>query len=145
MAPWAFRLQLCLFRSYLRHRHGWSQQDLTDRLNQFGAQTDRSAVARVELEKRQLSLDDALLYALALDVAPVHLFVPTDSDEPLSLGANIERSPAGTRAWVRGERPIFPAQDPRIYFTEVPIAEFQAVGQEAVEAWRARVTEEETD
>jgi transcriptional regulator with XRE-family HTH domain len=67
----------------LRRRHGWTQQELADRLNQLGAHIDRAAVAKVELEKRRLTLDEAFHYALALDVAPVHLLVPTDGDEPV--------------------------------------------------------------
>jgi transcriptional regulator with XRE-family HTH domain len=78
----------------LRQRHGWTQQQLTDRLNQLGAHTDRAAVARVELGQRSLALDEAFLYALALDVAPVHLFAPIEDSERVTLGPNVECSPA---------------------------------------------------
>jgi transcriptional regulator with XRE-family HTH domain len=102
----------------LRRGRGWTQQDLADRLNHLGAHTDRAAVAKVEVRKRGLSLNELFQYALALDVAPVHLVAPPDSDEPVSLGPNMECAPAEMRAWVRGELPLF--QDPRVYFTEVP-------------------------
>jgi transcriptional regulator with XRE-family HTH domain len=104
----------------LRKRHAWSQQDLADVLNHYGAHTDRAAVAKVELGKRGLSANELFLYALALDVAPVHLVSPPDSDEPLSLGPNVELSPKEMRAWVRGQWPVSPVQDPRLYYSQVP-------------------------
>ncbi len=108
----------------LRKRHGWTQQDLADVLNRIGAQTDRVAVAKVELGQRGLSLYEALQYALALDVAPVHLIVPVDNDERLMLGANfVDCTPTELRAWIRGQRPLLP-QDPRIYFAEIPREEW---------------------
>jgi transcriptional regulator with XRE-family HTH domain len=111
----------------LRKRHAWTQQDLTDALNRIGAQTDRAAVAKVELGQRGLSLHEALQYAYVLDVAPVHLIVPLDDDEKLALGANVvDCTPAALRAWIRGQRPLI-TQDPRVYFTEVPLKEFQAM------------------
>jgi transcriptional regulator with XRE-family HTH domain len=101
-----------------------SQQGLADRLNQLGARVDRSVVAKVESGKRVVSLEDAFRFALALDVAPVHLLVPIDADEPIHLAPNMEASPHEVRAWIRGFMPLF--QDPRVYFTSVPKKEFQA-------------------
>jgi transcriptional regulator with XRE-family HTH domain len=117
----------------LRKRHDWTQQDLADALNRIGAQTDRAAVAKVELGKRGLSLDEMLRYALVLDVAPVHLIVPLDDDERLMLGTNfVDCTPAELRAWIRGERPLHPVQNARIYASEVPEREFD---QRRVEAF----------
>jgi transcriptional regulator with XRE-family HTH domain len=107
----------------LRKEHGWTQQDLADVLNRFGAHTDRTAVARVETGKRELPLKEAFQYALALNVAPVHLFVPTDSDEPIQLGPTFECSPDEARAWIRGLMPMM-SQDRRAYFSAVPDSEF---------------------
>jgi len=117
----------------LRKRHGWSQQDLADELNRIGAQTDRAAVAKVELGKRGLSLDEMLRFALVLDVAPVHLIVPVDDEERLMLGSNfIDCTPAELRAWIRGQRPFHPVQNARTYFSEVPEREFN---ERVAEAW----------
>ena len=73
-----------------------SQQGLADRLNQLGARVDRSVVAKVESGKRAVSLEDAFRFALALDVAPVHLLVPIDSDEPIHLAPNRGIAARGT-------------------------------------------------
>ena len=107
----------------LRQARGMTQQDLATRLSQLGARVDRTTVAKVEKGTRELSLGEAFQYAWALHVAPVHLFVPTDSDEPINLGPNMEASPAELRAWVRGLRPMF--QDARAYFSTVPPGEFE--------------------
>ena len=107
----------------LRKAHGWTQQDLADVLNRFGAHTDRTAVAKVETGKRELPLEEAFQYALALNVAPVHLFVPTDSDEPIRLTPDFECSPDEARAWIRGLLPML-SQDRRAYYSAVPDSEF---------------------
>lgn len=116
----------------LRGARGMTQQDLATRLSLLGARVDRTTVAKVENGSRELTLGEAFQYAHALDVAPVHLFVPTDSDEPISLGPNMEASPAELRNWIRGFLPIF--QDPRVYFTVVPLSETKAAG-EALATW----------
>jgi transcriptional regulator with XRE-family HTH domain len=116
----------------LRTRRGMSQQALADRLNLLGARVDRSVVAKVESGKRAVTVEDALRFALALDVAPVHLLVPTDSDEPIHLAPNLEASPYEVRAWIRGAMPLL--QDPRVYFSTVPLTETKAAG-DALAAW----------
>lgn len=100
-----------------------TQQNLADRLSQLGARVDRTVVAKVEKGTRELSLAEAFQFAWALHVAPVHLFVPTDSDGPINLGPNMEASPAEMRAWIRGLQPLF--QEPRAYYSTVPPGEFE--------------------
>ncbi len=115
----------------LRKRHGWTQQDLARELNLIGGtKIDRAAVAKVELGQRGLSLSEFLRYALALDVAPVHLLAHPDGDEPLTLGS-FEASPLEMRAWIRGERPFF-NQNARFYLSEVPKQEFD---ERVADAW----------
>jgi hypothetical protein len=109
-----------------------TQQGLADRLNQLGVRTDRTTVAKIEAGTRELGLAEAFAFAQALDVAPVHLFVPTDSDEPIHLAPNLSASPPEVRAWIRGQMPQF--QDPRSYFKNVPLTETRAAG-EALAAW----------
>lgn len=117
----------------IRKRRGMTQQGLADRLNQLGAQTDRTAVAKIEAGTREIALGEAFQLALALDVAPVHLLVPTDSTEPIDLAPNLQASPFETRAWIRGQMPLF--QDARIYYSLVPETEFRHA-QDTLDAWR---------
>lgn len=107
----------------LRKQRGMTQQGLADRLRHLGAILDRTSIAKIEKGTRELTLLEAFQVAWALDVAPVHLFVPTDSpDEEISIGPNMTADPAALRGWIRGVRPLF--QDARVYFTQVPKAEF---------------------
>jgi transcriptional regulator with XRE-family HTH domain len=119
----------------LRKARGMSQQALADRLNTYehAAHFDRTAVAKIETGDRALKFEEAFTFALALDVAPVHLLVPTDSDEPIQLAPNFSASPYETRMWIRGAMPLL--QDARVYFSTVPKTEFKAA-EKALAAWQ---------
>jgi transcriptional regulator with XRE-family HTH domain len=107
----------------LRERHRMTQQDLATALANFGTPIDRSAVARLEKGERILSLDETMHLARALHIAPVHLLVDPDGDEPIRITPQVEAEPWEARAWIRGQRPI--AQDARFYFMNIPAAEFE--------------------
>lgn len=130
-----------------RSGRGMTQQGLSDRLNQLGAQLDRTTVAKIEAGRREISLSETFSFALALDVAPVHLLVPIDSDEPISLAPNLEAAPHEVRAWIRGAMPLH--QDARAYFSAVPMAEFEAAEQALTSwqqmPWRIHEAEEEEE
>lgn len=76
---------------------------------------------------------ELLALAYVLDVAPIHLLVPTvgdpmvDSDPEagvfISVTPDWALPPSLVRAWVRGERHVGD-QDPRIYHAEKPLSEF---------------------
>ena len=111
----------------LREHQGLSQQDLADRLKELGIAMDRSALARLENGRRGISVPEMLFLALALSVAPVHLLVNPDSDEPITLiphGRPLP--PAEIRGWIRGELPISP-QNVKTYFTEAPLSELERI------------------
>jgi transcriptional regulator with XRE-family HTH domain len=113
----------------LRERHGMTQQDLATALSNWGMPIDRSAIARLENGKRAVSLEEAMRLAFVLHVAPVHLLVDPDNDEPIAPTAGAELKPWEARAWIRGQRPMM-GQDPRSYFTNVPTSEFEQPNQE---------------
>ena len=121
-----------------RKRRGMTQQELADRLATYGARIDRTAVAKIEAGasgaglSRDLALAEMFAFALALDVAPVHLLVPIDSDEPIRLAPNLEASPYETREWIRGRMPLF--QDPTVYWTTVPENE-RAGAAQSLASW----------
>jgi transcriptional regulator with XRE-family HTH domain len=120
----------------LRQQRGMSQQGLARRLNLLGGRFERTTVAKIENGSRELTLLEAFQFAYALDVAPVHLFVPTDSNDPINIGPDLTATPAEVRAWIRGQYPLF--QDARHYFTSVPDLEFDDA-HDALRAWRKAV------
>jgi transcriptional regulator with XRE-family HTH domain len=111
----------------LREHQGLSQQDLADRLKELGMAMDRSAIARLEQGRRGISVPEMLFLALALNVAPVHLLVNPDSDEPIAvIPDGLPHPPAEIRAWIRGELPISP-QNVKTYFIEAPMSEIEQI------------------
>jgi transcriptional regulator with XRE-family HTH domain len=102
----------------LRRRHDWSQQDLADALGRLGMPVDRATVARVELGERGLSLDEAFEYALALDVAPVSLFLPLGGDD-VRLASGVVVPAPRARRWLIGQEPL-EGQDARYWLHELP-------------------------
>src|SRR3954449_11513187 len=67
----------------------WSQQQLADRLAELGCPIHRVTLAKYEqgLQLSQnVSLEHVLAIAVALGVAPIHLFVPfTDASQKLRV------------------------------------------------------------
>ncbi|MFI7452336.1 helix-turn-helix domain-containing protein [Nonomuraea sp. NPDC049714] len=125
----------------LRVRRGWSARELGDRCAAVGMATlDRTAITNIEIGRRQkVSVDELLVLAFVLDVAPLHLLVPVDAtigdldpkaeapDRPVLYKITPERfaiGPAAAREWVRGNFAL-PYTDTRIYFSEVPPEEWE--------------------
>lgn len=78
-----------------------------------------------KLRPRPVTVDELLALAAALNVAPVHLLVPTDDfDESYRLTAEVSVSASSARAWIRGVLPLLPGDDGREYWSEVPRDEF---------------------
>lgn len=131
-----------------RARHGFTAQQLADRLKAVGVPWDRATVTKLETGRRQnISTVELLALARALDVAPVHLLLPVD-DRPFMVTPTEIRPAERVRAWVRGEKPL-PGTDLRIFHTEVPLEEVRAVrtvrfgGRHGSKELQALVDEEE--
>lgn len=104
----------------VRERRRWSQEELAKRLGELGAPVDRATVARTEGGTRGLSLDDALLYAAALGVAPVYLFTPVGTSPTIVVAPQLVVDPIRVRHWMRGNSKLTDEDDARTYFSEVP-------------------------
>jgi len=66
----------------LRTRHGWSAQALADRCADAGMpHLVRDVLANLEAGRREtVTIDEVMVLAYVLDVAPVDLFVPPSTD-----------------------------------------------------------------
>lgn len=118
----------------LRQQRGLSAKQLAEEMTKAGIPWDRSVVANFESGRRSyVTVEEMLMLAYVLEVAPVHLMVSPwrhsgdrleDRDVkllPLARGGLISHTMA--RAWIRGQYPA--GADERRYFSEVPESEFE--------------------
>lgn len=106
-------------------RGGLTQQQFVERLHErCGWSLDPASLSRLEAGQRAITVDELLLLARALDVAPVQLLAPMSSDEPVPVG-NTEVTPTELRQWVRGRQPL-DDQDPVKYEETVSRVEREA-------------------
>lgn len=103
-----------------------SAQELADRVKEIGGKLDRAAISKIESLSRNVSLDEALLLAAALDVAPVHLFFPLNDDAEVEIAPGLK--PVATvdaRAWLRGQGPL-PGRSEQTYRSAwIPPSEYE--------------------
>lgn len=113
----------------LRKRMDWTAEDLARECAQLGMPSlNRSVIANIESGRRKyISVDEMCCLAYALDVAPVHLLVPTGVNEPApdyyACTPEVLMPAKDARQWIRGELAP-PGSDPRRYFSNVPAEEF---------------------
>lgn len=113
----------------LRKRKGWSAAKLAKACAAQGMpKLNRPVISNIESGRRQgVTLEEMMVLAVVLDVAPVHLFVPIDDDDAYLdyylATPETYLTAAEARAWVRGGHALN-IQDPRTYFSEVPREDF---------------------
>lgn len=108
-----------------RQRRHWSQQVLADLVNEAtGWNWKQTTVGKVENGTRAVTVEEMLVVAAILGVAPVHLLTPREDDDEFLFAGLSMRAPVA-RAWMRGEEPL-PGQNRRFFFSEVPDSEFTA-------------------
>ncbi|MEU4210011.1 helix-turn-helix transcriptional regulator [Streptomyces sp. NPDC026206] len=136
----------------LRKRQGLTAKDLAERCRLIGAPgLTASVIANIESgrpdlngrRRRQVTLEEWLILAQALHVAPIHLVVPIDDDharyeltpETPTPTHGLNREGAGwVREWIKGEAPLT-FMDERIYRSEVPAEEWKSRGRREREAY----------
>jgi transcriptional regulator with XRE-family HTH domain len=106
----------------IRQRLDLTAQEFAERVRGLGLKFDRGTVSKIENGLRGVSLDEALIIAAALDVAPVHLFLPRDDNDKVGIG-NIPVTAYQARRWFRGQEPL-PGRDDKPFRTEVPESEW---------------------
>lgn len=117
----------------VRRRHGWTAAQLAERCAEIGATEITSSVV-TDLEtgrrdkttgrrRRNITVDELLVLACALDVAPVHLLVPLEEGKYWITPRRIDKAGV-VRQWIRGREPLA-RMNRRFYFTEVPEREWE--------------------
>lgn len=99
----------------MRTRQGLTQQDLSERVHALGGALDRVAIIKIENGNRGVALDEVLLLAAALQVAPVQLMSPHARSAKVTLG-NVTVSGNRLRRWIRGRKPLRDSDDRSIFF-----------------------------
>ncbi len=111
----------------IRKRRGWSAARLAAECAKVGAsQLTESIIANLEAGRRQqgVTVDELLVLAVVLNVAPVHLLVPPEAwDEqggevPYPITPTRAEQASTVREWVRG-MPL-PGTDLRDFLSQVP-------------------------
>lgn len=101
-----------------RRRLGLTPQQLADRLVDIGYKPmHRMTVTKIEAGRKgrwasvraeRASMAEVLAFAVALNVAPVHLITPNDSDTHVAITTTLAAPASVLRRWIRGERPLWP-------------------------------------
>ena len=109
---------------------------LAEKMTQAGIRWDRSVVANLESGRRSaVSVEELLALAFVLDVAPIHLIVPTDPDGWYAVTPDIATSNEQARAWIRGAPGgALPGTDERKYYSEVPEDEWKRAAKQQAES-----------
>lgn len=112
----------------LRKSRGWTAAQLAEEMTRAGIPWDRQVVSKLENGRRQvITADELAALSLVLDIALVHLVVPTDAipDDQCWITPTTWATPAEARAWIRGQQPLA-GMDARRYGSQVPPDEFPA-------------------
>jgi transcriptional regulator with XRE-family HTH domain len=92
-----------------RRARNWSQARLAKILDELGHPMHPTALSRIEKETRQVTIDDAVAIAAALDVALVHMIFPIHPEGKVALTPKLEVDVAKATRWARGRQPLDPA------------------------------------
>ncbi len=99
----AFRRGLREYREY----RGLRQQDLVDLLErEHRWKMDRATLTRMESGERKVSLEEAVLLAVALDVPLPLMLLPIDQEGDVALTPTVSASPWRAWEWLHGQEPL---------------------------------------
>jgi transcriptional regulator with XRE-family HTH domain len=111
-----------------RKRRKWSQRQLAERVSMR-----RETVTMIENGKRQVTIEEWLAIAAALNAPPLHLIVALEDDAPVGVGEQTYPA-AHLREWIRGARPLEASsrRDVIDFVAEWPDSELEADARAAL-------------
>jgi transcriptional regulator with XRE-family HTH domain len=90
-----------------REYRGLRQQDLVDLLeHDHAVKMDRATLTRMESGDRKVSLEEAVLLAVALDVPLPLLLLPVDQEAEVALTPTVSAHPWRVWEWLHGQEPL---------------------------------------
>src|SRR5687767_10614537 len=85
----------------LRLRRDMRVKDLADRCRDLGAeQLTANVLTNIEVRRRGVSVDELLVLALALDVAPAYLLTPGDASTTIAVTASEAHPADAVEQWI---------------------------------------------
>ncbi|MFI1394095.1 helix-turn-helix domain-containing protein [Streptomyces sp. NPDC020681] len=92
----------------LRNRRNMTIYALSGVLARIGRPITPSAIAKIEKQQRQVTVDDLVALAAALDVSPLALLLPTvgSGQEGVRLAEDLEVTAAAAWEWADGQKPL---------------------------------------
>lgn len=90
-----------------RRAIGLTGNGLAERLTALGYEMSRSTIANLETGRRPVTVAELLGLAIALDVPPLVLVLPIESNEPMDLLPVFEVDPKRAALWWRGDQALF--------------------------------------
>jgi transcriptional regulator with XRE-family HTH domain len=91
----------------LRERRGMTIYSLSGALRDAGRPITPSAIAKIEKQQRQVTVDDLTALATVLDVSPAALLLPPVEDGPVNITPAKSVPWAVAWRWAHGEHPPF--------------------------------------
>ena len=80
---------------------------LATRCRELGAaELTTNVLTNIEVRRRDVSADELLVLALALDVAPVHLLTPPPGAQQLAVTPDVLADREASLPWIRGDAPL---------------------------------------
>lgn len=118
----------------LRKIRQLSQQDLAERVTALGRELRMSSVSKMEKRQRRVDVDDLVALALALDVHPTALLLPSRVVDDVRLTEDKTVPGYLARGWMDGYNPlVLPKDDP----DGAALVDFRAVA--VPPGWSARL------
>ena len=117
-----------------RVRRGWSQRDFCRVLaDRFGVTFNPATVARIETGQRRVTVDEACMLAVALDVPLMTLMWPIHESEPVSVAPGV-KSHRGWRWSGRRVTTRCPTPTTRLGTIQTAAGRFAALRDAALDA-----------
>lgn len=129
----------------LRRRRSLTAEQLAERCRELGAaHISRAFVANIESRRRGLSVDDLLVLALGLDVAPIELLaLDPDSPEALAVTTTVRVADAELLSgWLVGQAAL-PESNARLYYATA-LERLEAPSGVTMSAYAKAVVQERT-
>ncbi|MFG1921091.1 helix-turn-helix domain-containing protein [Cryptosporangium sp. NPDC048952] len=128
----------------IRQRRGMTAQQLVDRCTAQGfVGMTANMLANIETGRRDVSVDELLAFALALDVPPASLLTPAH-DRPLTVAVTDQVTVTDRDAlsdWICGHQPL-PPTDERLYIShtaeQMPFGRTRVTGGMTTQEFQAK-------